>query len=143
MNRADWYLRDYEEALLRQLTAAFEKVVVVLNTPCVVDTSWAKDAIDGVCVDAVLYAGYTGMQGGLGIADVLLGRANPSGKTHDTWARDLTDYPADAGWNRQHQAYTEDIFAGYRWFETFDPAYETVNYEFGYGLSYTTFDIAT
>lgn len=143
VNRADWYLRDYEKDLLRQLTAAFEKVVVVLNTPCVVDTSWAKDEIDGVRVDAVLYAGYTGMQGGLGIADVLLGRANPSGKTHDTWAKDLTDYPADAGWNQQHQAYTEDIFAGYRWFETFDPAYETVNYEFGYGLSYTTFDIAT
>ncbi len=143
VNRADWYLRDYEKALLTQLTDAFEKVVVVLNTPSVIDTSWAKDEIDGIRVDAVLYVGYTGMQGGLGIADVLLGRVNPSGKTQDTWAKDLTDYPADAGWNQGYQAYTEDIFMGYRWFETFDPAYERVNYEYGFGLSYTTFDVET
>ena len=143
VSRADWYLRENEKALLRQLTAAFQKVVVVLNTPSVIDTSWAKDEIDGIRVDAVLYAGYTGMQGGLGIADVLLGRVNPSGKTNDTWAKDLTDYPSDAGWDRQNQAYTEDIFVGYRYFETFDPAYETVNYEFGYGLSYTDFRMET
>ena len=141
--REDWYLRENEKTLLRQLTAAFRKVVVVLNTPSVIDTSWARDGIDGVRVDAVLYAGYTGMQGGLGIADVLLGRVNPSGKTNDTWAKDLTDYPADTGWDEQNQAYTEDIFVGYRYFETFDPAYESVNYEFGFGLSYTTFRIGT
>ena len=139
----DWYLRENEKTLLRQLTAAFEKVVVVLNTPSVVDTSWAKDELDGVRVDSVLYVGYTGMQGGLGIADVLLGRVSPSGKTNDTWARDLSDYPSDAGWDRQNQAYTEDIFVGYRYFETFDPEYAAVNYEFGYGLSYTTFGIET
>ena len=143
VSRADWYLRENEKALLRQLTAAFQKVVVVLNTPSVIDTSWAKDEIDGIHVDSVLYAGYTGMQGGLGIADVLLGRVSPSGKTNDTWAKDLTDYPSDAGWDRQNQAYTEDIFVGYRYFETFDPAYETVNYEFGYGLSYTDFRMET
>lgn len=143
VNRADWYLRENEKALLRQLSAAFDKVVVVLNTPSVIDTSWAKGGIDGIRVDAVLYVGYTGMQGGLGIADVLLGRVNPSGKTQDTWAKDLTDYPSTEGWAQQHQAYTEDIFVGYRWFETFDPEYEKVNYEFGYGLSYTSFDITT
>ena len=143
VNRADWYLRENEKTLLRQLTAAFQKVVVVLNTPSVIDTSWAKDEIDGIRVDSVLYVGYTGMQGGLGIADVLLGRVNPSGKTNDTWAKDLTDYPADAGWNQQNQAYTEDIFTGYRYFETFDPSGERVNYEFGYGLSYTEFRIET
>ena len=143
VRRDDWYLRESEKKLLRQLSAAFDKVVVVLNTPCVIDTSWAKDEIDGIRVDAVLYAGYTGMQGGLGIADVLLGRVAPSGKTNDTWAKDLADYPSDAGWSAQNQAYTEDIFVGYRWFETFDPDYERVNYEFGFGLSYTTFDIRT
>ena len=96
VSRADWYLRDSEKALLRQLTTAFRKVVVVLNTPSVIDTSWANGADDDIRVDAVLYVGYTGMQGGLGIADVLLGRVNPSGKTNDTWAKDLTDYPSDA-----------------------------------------------
>lgn len=143
VSRADWYLRDSEKALLRQLTTAFRKVVVVLNTPSVIDTSWANGADDDIRVDAVLYVGYTGMQGGLGIADVLLGRVNPSGKTNDTWAKDLTDYPSDAGWNQKDQAYTEDIFTGYRWFETFDPAHERVHYAFGYGLSYTTFDVST
>ena len=143
VSRADWYLHESETALLRQLTASFEKIVVVLNTPSVIDTSWAKDEIDGIRVDALLYAGYTGMQGGLAIADVLLGRVNLSGKTQDTWAKDLTDYPSTAGWDQQHQAYTEDIFLGYRWFETFDPAYEKVNYEYGFGLSYTSFEIVT
>ena len=141
--RGDWYLRAYEKTLLRQLTAAFEKVVVVLNTPSVIDTSWAVGEMDGIRVDAVLYVGYTGMQGGLGIADVLLGRVNPSGKTNDTWAKDLADYPSTAGWDRNDQAYTEDIFVGYRWFETFDPDYEKVNYEFGFGLSYSSFSIET
>ena len=141
--RADWYLRENEKALLRQLSASFEKIVVVLNTPSVIDTSWANDEIEDIHVDSVLYVGYTGMQGGLGIADVLLGRVNPSGKTNDTWAKDLTDYPSTAGWNEQNQAYTEDIFVGYRWFETFDPDYSKVNYEFGYGLSYTSFEIET
>ena len=139
--RANWYLSESEKALLRQLTAAFDKVVAVLNTPSVIDTSWAADEIDGIHVDAVLFVGYTGMQGGLGIADVLLGRVNPSGKTNDTWAKDITDYPSTAGWDNQHQAYEEDIFVGYRWFETFDPSYRKVNYPFGHGLSYTTFSI--
>ena len=143
VSRADWTLREDETALLRQLTAFFKQVVVVLNTPSVIDTSWAKDEIDGIHVNAVLYVGYTGVQGGLGIADVLLGRVNPSGKTNDTWAKALSDYPSDAGWDRQHQAYTEDIFVGYRYFETFDPMYENVHYEFGFGLSYTSFDIET
>ncbi len=143
LKRGDWYLHDSEKALLRQLTNAFDKVVVVLNTPSVIDTSWAVGEIDGIDVDAVLFVSYTGMQGGVGITDVLLGRANPSGKTNDTWAKDITDYPTTAGWDQQHQAYEEDIFAGYRWFETFDPDYEKVNYPFGYGLSYTTFSIET
>ena len=139
----DWYLQESEKTLLRKLTASFEKIVVVLNTSSVIDTSWAQDEIDGIHVDSVLFVGYTGVQGGLPIADVLLGRVNPSGKTNDTWAKDLADYPSTAGWNKKDQMYTEDIFVGYRWFETFDPAYKRVNYEFGYGLSFTTFDIQT
>lgn len=74
---------------------------------------------------------------------MLLGRVSPSGKTNDTWAKDLTDYPSTAGWDQKDQAYTEDIFVGYRWFETFDPDYEKVHYEFGFGLSYTSFRIET
>ncbi len=143
LKREDWYLHDSEKALLRQLTKAFDKVVVVLNTPSVIDTSWAVDEIEGIHVDAVLFVSYAGMQGGLGITDILLGRANPSGKTNDTWAKDITDYPTTAGWDAQHQAYEEDIFAGYRWFETFDPGFKKVNYAFGYGLSYTSFSVKT
>ena len=138
-----WYIQEDEIALLRQLSAAFDKVVVVINAPSVLDTSWAVDEIEGVHVDALLFAGYTGMQGGLPIADAILGRVNPSGKTNDTWAKDIEDYPTTAGWDEGNQAYKEDIFLGYRWFETFDPDYERVNYEFGFGLSYTTFSVKT
>ena len=143
VSRSDWYLHQNEKALLRQLTESFEKVVAVLNTSSVIDTSWAKDEIEGIHVDSLLFVGYTGVQGGLGIADVLLGRVNPSGKTTDTWAKDIEDYPSTDGWDQQNQAYTEDIFVGYRYFESFDPSYERVNYEFGYGLSYTNFEIST
>jgi beta-glucosidase-like glycosyl hydrolase len=141
LSKKDWNLTKSEEKLLKQVSASFKKVVVVLNTPAPIATGWSKDEIDGIHVDAVLFAGYGGMQGGLVIADVLLGDVNPSGKLVDTYAKELTDYPTTAAFSAVNQKYTEDIFLGYRYFETFDKEYEKVNYEFGFGLSYTTFEI--
>jgi beta-glucosidase len=141
LSKKDWNLTKAEEKLLKQVSAAFKKVVVVLNTPAPIATDWAKDEIDGIHVDAVLFAGYGGMQGGLGIADVLLGDVNPSGKLVDTYAKQLADYPTTATFSATIQKYTEDIYLGYRYFETFDKEYEKVNYEFGFGLSYTTFEL--
>ena len=85
-----------------------------------------------------------GVEGGNGIADILLGRVNPSGKLVDTFAKDINDYPSTEGfYNNAFVNYTEDIYVGYRYlyryFETFDVP---VNYEFGFGLSYTTFEFS-
>ena len=83
------------------------------------------------------------MEGGLATADILCGDVNPSGKLSDTYAKDLEDYPSTANFHESafYVDYTEDIYVGYRYFETFAP--EKVQFEFGFGLSYTTFDIET
>ena len=140
----DYYLSEAEIALLERVAAEFEKTIVVLNVGAVLDTSWIKgeDAIEGI--DAVLMGWQAGMEGGLATADVLVGDVNPSGKFVDTFAKSYDDYPSSTTFNEStsYVNYTEDIFVGYRYFETFDPNYNRVNYEFGYGLSYTTFDIS-
>ncbi len=139
--KGDYYLSDDETALLNQVNSAgFEKVAVVLNIGGVIDTSWIKDYPD----ISVLVAWQPGMEGGNAVADVLCGDVNPSGKLTDTFAKSYDDYPSAQNFS-QHSSYVnyeEDIFVGYRFFETFDSNYEKVNYEFGYGLSYTTFDIS-
>ena len=119
--------------MLASVSKYFKKVIVVLNTPAPIDTSWAKDEMEGIKVDAVLFAGYGGMQGGLPICDVILGRVNPSGKLVTTYAKNLDDYPPTETFinDNTYQKYTEDIFLGYRYFETFDKEYKKVNYEFG------------
>ena len=139
-----WNLLASEKAMLASVSKYFKKVIVVLNTPAPIDTSWAKDEMEGIKVDAVLFAGYGGMQGGLPICDVILGRVNPSGKLVTTYAKNLDDYPPTETFinDNTYQKYTEDIFLGYRYFETFDKEYKKVNYEFGFGLSYTDFEIA-
>lgn len=137
----DYYLSDAETDLITRVAAAFENTVVVLNVGAVLDTSWIS-AIDGV--DAVLQSYQAGMEGGNAVADVLTGAVNPSGKTVDTYAKSYDNYPSSDTFyeSSSYINYEEDIFVGYRYFETFDPNYETVNYEFGYGLSYTTFTLS-
>ena len=120
------------------MAAKFKKTVVVLNVGAVLDTEWIKD-IPGI--DSVLMAWQAGMEGGLATADVLVGDVNPSGKFVDTFAKDYKDYPSSNTFyeSNSYVNYEEDVFVGYRFFETFDPEYTKVNYDFGYGLSYTTF----
>ncbi len=144
MKPEGWDLTENEISMLKSVTKYFKKVVVVLNTPAPLDTAWAKGEVDGIKVDSLIFAGYGGMQGGLPICDVILGRVNPSGKLVTTYAKTLEDYPTTETFinDKNYQKYTEDIFLGYRYFETFDKEYKRVNYEFGFGLSYTTFDIS-
>ena len=139
--KGDYYLSDAEEELITRVAEKFDKVIVVLNVGAVTDTSWIND-IPGV--DAVLVGWQAGMEGGLATADVLVGDVNPSGKLVDTWAKSYEDYPSAETFNEStgYVNYTEDIYVGYRYFETFDPDYEKVNYPFGYGLSYTDFKIS-
>lgn len=112
--------------------------MVDLNVGGMVDTSWFA------CnpkIGAVLLAWQGGMEGAMAEADILCGDVNPSGKLTDTFAASFDDYPSSAGFNesRDHVCYTEDIFVGYRYFETIPGAAEKVNYPFGFGLSYNTF----
>ncbi|MFL0267734.1 glycoside hydrolase family 3 C-terminal domain-containing protein [Candidatus Clostridium radicumherbarum] len=139
--KGDYYLSDAEAKLLNQVTSAgFEKVAVVLNIGAVIDTSWIVN-YPGI---SVLIAWQPGMEGGNATADVLCGDANPSGKLVDTFAKSYDDYPSAANFSQygDHVSYEEDVFVGYRYFETFDSGYSRVNYEFGYGLSYTSFEIS-
>ncbi|MBP5281818.1 MAG: glycoside hydrolase family 3 protein [Lachnospiraceae bacterium] len=123
-----------EKDMLRITRKYFKKVVVVLNVASIIDMSF----VDEFTPDAVLYGWQGGMMGGLGTADVLLGNVSPSGKLTDTIAYRIEDYPSDANFGDQNRDfYCEDIYVGYRYFETF--AKEKVRYPFGYGLSYTKF----
>ena len=140
--RGDYYLNDGERTLVDQVSAAFDKVAVVLNVGGVMDVSWF---CDNDRVGAALLAYQGGMEGGDAMAALLTGKANPCGKLPDTFARDLADYPST---DRFHQSphyveYAEDIYVGYRYFETVPGMAERVVYPFGYGLSYTNFALET
>ena len=120
----------------------FKNVIVILNVGGMVDTSWF--AYDDQ-IQSALLALQGGIEGGLAAAELLVGNGNPSGKTVDTFAKSLDDYPSTYNFHesRDYVDYTDDIYVGYRYFETIPGAAEKVVYPFGYGLSYTTFDVET
>ena len=138
-NTADpgsWQLTSTEEEMLSAVRSAFKRMVVVLNTGNLIDMSFIGD----FAPDAVLLSWQGGMTGGLGVADVLTGKASPSGKLTDTIAATITDYPAYGNFGDTDIAlYEEDIYVGYRYFET--AAREKVLYPFGFGLSYADFSV--
>jgi len=137
--KGDFYLTDEEQRLVDDVTAAFSHSVAVLNVGGMVDVSWIKE---NPKIDGALLAWQAGMEGAMAIADILSGDVNPSGKLTDTFAKTFSDYPcADTfAESKDYLEYYEDIYVGYRYFETIPGAKERVNYPFGYGLSYTTFD---
>ena len=123
-----------EKDMLRITRKYFQRTVIVLNVASIIDMGF----VDEFAPDAVLYGWHGGMMGGLGTADVLLGNVSPSGKLTDTIAYAIQDYPSDPNFGDQNRDYyCEDIYVGYRYFETF--AKDRVRYPFGYGLSYTEF----
>lgn len=134
----DFYLSHAEKAMVEQVKKYFDKIVVVLNVGGMVDTDWF---IRDDKIKSVLLAFQGGMEGGTAAAELLCGTGNPSGKLSDTFAKRLEDYPSSYNFHEsdQYVDYTEDIYVGYRYFETIPGAYDKVNYPFGYGLSYTTF----
>lgn len=136
----DFYLSAAEQRMVDSVKANFAHVAVVMNVGGMVDSTWfAKDDQ----IQAVLMAWQGGMEGGLATADLLVGDCTPSGKLVDTFAERLEDYPSSDGFHESlyHVDYTEDIYVGYRYFETIPGAAEKVNYPFGFGLSYTEFQI--
>ena len=138
--RGDFYLTDAEKAMVDRVCGAFDRVAVVLNVGGVVDVSWFKE---DTRISAALLAYQGGMEGGAAIADLLTGGATPCGKLPDTFARDLSDYPSTEHFHDSplYVDYTEDIYVGYRYFETLPGAAEKVCYPFGFGLSYTSFSL--
>lgn len=136
----DFYLTNAEHAMVKTVTEHFAHVIVVMNVGGMVSTRWFRDNDK---ISAVLMAWQGGMEGGLAAADVLCGEVNPSGHLADTFAAELTDYPSTEGFHESddYVNYTEDIYVGYRYFETIPGAKEKVGYPFGFGLSYTTFDM--
>lgn len=139
LEAGSYLLSDDEIAMLTVVRENFKKVVLLLNVGNIIDMT----VINRIAPDAVLYVWQGGMTGGKGTADVLTGKVSPSGKLPDTIAYKASDYPSDANFGREENRdiYAEDIYVGYRYFETF--AKEKVLYPFGFGLSYTAFEIKT
>ena len=139
--RKGWYyLTDEELRLLDGVTAEFRRTAVVIDAGNIIDMSWTERYGDKL--SAIAYAFQGGMESGNAVMDVLYGDVSPSGKLTDTVARRYEDYPAAKNFGgMKHNYYKEDIYVGYRYFETF--AKDRVMYPFGFGLSYTTFYICT
>ena len=135
----DFCLTNAENIMVEKVKKAFTHVIVVMNVGGIVDTKWFRDCDE---IQSVLMAWQGGMEGGLATADILCGDVNPSGKLSDTYAKNLEDYPSTANFHESafYVDYTEDIYVGYRYFETIPGAAKRVNYPFGFGLSYTDFD---
>ncbi len=133
--KGSYFLSDGEKDMLRTVRNHFRRLIVVLNVSGIIDMNFVNE----INPDAVLYVWQGGMVGGIGTADVLTGKVSPSGKTPDTIAYSVSDYPSHKNFSStERNFYCEDIYVGYRYFETFAP--ERVMYPFGFGLSYTEFD---
>ena len=136
----DFYLSPAEQAMTEKVLNTFPKAVVVLNVGGVVDTAWIRDDL---AVKGCLFMGQAGMEGGLAAADLLVGDACPNGHLADTFAESFSAYPFADGFraSKDYLEYKDDIYVGYRYFETIPGAAGKVVYPFGFGLSYTTFRV--
>ena len=139
VEKGSFRLYDEEVAILDRLCADFDKVIVILNVCGPIETGYFKN---NPKINAVLYPMFGGHLAGKVLAEILTGKRYPSGHLQDTLAETIEDYPTTATFceSRTYVNYTEDIFVGYRYFETLAP--EKVVYPFGFGLSYTTYETA-
>lgn len=144
-----YYLTEDEKAILKAMSGMFDKTVAIINTGYPIEMGWVEE----YGIDAVLYTGFAGMCAGYALMEILDGRANPSGKLPDTWSYDYFDNPAAHNFINLpadrpqvgekdfgvHIYYEEDIYVGYRYFDTFG---KKAAFGFGHGLSYTDFDVS-
>lgn len=160
----DYYLTQSEKKLLKEICSHFANVAVVLNVNGLIDLSWVNQYKS---IKSLLFIGIPGEEGAAALARILSGRVNPSGKLAVTIAECYEDYPSAKhfSWDKESPehildyedyglsaeengsigfakspvtVYWEDIYAGYRYFDTFE---KQVLYPFGYGLSYTSFEL--
>ena len=138
LEEGSYYLTRTERDLLNLVTEHFSRVAVILNCGNIIDMKWTEE-FEGK-ISAVVSAWQCGMESGNALANVLCGKVSPSGKLPCVIARNYEDYPSSADFGgKDFNNYKEDIFVGYRYFETFCP--EKVMFPFGFGLSYTEFEI--
>lgn len=138
LEQGSYYLTDMEIKMLDLVTAHFNKVTVIMNCGNIVDMAWTEKYGDKIT--ALVYAWQCGMESGNALANVLMGKTTPSGKLPCTIARNYEDYSSSANFGgKDYNNYEEDIFVGYRYFESFFR--DKVLYPFGFGLSYTEFEI--
>ena len=137
--KGSFFLRDSEEEMLKIVCGVFEKTIVLLNVGNTVDMSFVTKYDPA----AVLYIWQAGMIGGIAAANLITGKAAPSGGLTDTIAYDLADHPSSGNFGGKDSfkdIYAEDIYVGYRYFSTF--AQDKVMYPFGFGLTYTEHTIS-
>ena len=140
-DKGDYYLNDDEYQILADICAYYKNVIVLINAGAQVDLSFMDEFEN---IKALLVIVQPGMEGGNAVADIISGKVNPSGKLADTWAYEYEDYPNSEKFshnngNVETELYEEGIYVGYRYFDTFEVP---VRYGFGYGLSYTDFEIS-
>lgn len=138
LTEGSYLLSSDEKLMLSTVRRHFSKMIVLLNVGNIIDMNELLE----IAPDAILYVWQGGMTGGTGTAEVLTGRVSPCGKLTDTIAKHVEDYPSAPYFGDPvRNFYSEDIYVGYRYFETFAP--DKVLYPFGFGLSYTTFGLET
>jgi len=138
LTKGSYYLTDAEIAMLDVVTESFSHTIVLMNVGSILDMAWTERYENKI--SALLYVWQGGMESGNAVADVLTGKVSPCGKLADTIARRYEDYPGSKNFGgKDFNQYEEDIYVGYRYFDTF--AKEKVLYPFGYGLSYTEFQV--
>lgn len=136
----DYFVTEEEKALLAQVSASYDSVILVINTGGLMDLAFTEEFAN---IKSIVQFMQAGQEGGTAFADILSGAVNPSGKMTDSWAYTYADYPnaqtfSHKNGNTDVEKYEEGIFVGYRYFDTFDVP---VRYGFGFGLSYTEFSV--
>lgn len=161
----DYYLTETEEKLVKEVCTHFANVAVILNVNGLIDLSWIGKYPG---IKGLIFLGIPGEEGAAALAEILTGQVSPSGKMAVTVAEHYEDYPSAKyfSWDKEHldqiadyetyglsaeengsrgfakspvTLYWEDIYAGYRYFDTFG---KPVLYPFGFGLTYTSFEIS-
>ena len=137
LEEGSYYLTKQEKENLTLINKYFSNIIVILDCGNIMDLSWVKNYDH---IKSIVYAWQGGMESCTGLVDVLTGKVNPSGRLTDTISTDYQSIPSSncfGGLN--YNEYQEDIYVGYRYFETF--CKDKVLYPFGYGLSYSEFKI--
>ncbi len=138
LGKGSYYLTDEEKEMLDKVTRYFSRTAVIVDTGNIIDMSWTREY--GDAIGALVYAWQGGMESGNALSDILTGRVSPSGKLTDTIPVSYDSLPSALSFGgREYNNYTEDIYVGYRYYETFAPG--EVLYPFGYGLGYTSFSL--